>query len=140
MSEHNLCASQPAQINLDELGDRATVSTSIAKVIVAGLPMLGLVAALFCGLPLFAAFMTGTFLMGTAVLCRKALTTFTGDVLRLLVTARFTIVLVVGALFFATHVAAWMAIVSGVLLWLAADRLLGRRALHQLWKRVNEER
>ena len=59
---------------------------------------------------------------------------FTGRALQLLVAARFTVVVVVGALLFGTTGSAHLALASAVLQWLAADRLLGRRALFGLWK------
>ena len=71
-----------------------------------------------------------------ALVCRQALVTFTGKALRLLVTARLVLILVVGALLFCTSGSAWVGVVSAVLLWLTADRLLGRRALYDLWKLV----
>jgi hypothetical protein len=68
------------------------------------------------------------------------LITFTGKTLRLLVTARLVVVLVVGALLFCAWGSAWVAIVSATLLWLVADRLLGRRALADLHKTVRGRR
>jgi hypothetical protein len=56
--------------------------------------------------------------------------------LRLLVTARLVIILVVGALLLCASGSAWVGVVSAVLLWLTADRLLARRALYDLWKLV----
>jgi hypothetical protein len=52
------------------------------------------------------------------------------------VTGRLVLVLVVGALLFCTWGSAWVGVVSAVLLWLTADRLLGRRALCDLPKLV----
>src|SRR4051794_29270336 len=100
-------------------------SPTIAWVVIAGLPALGMFASLFAGLPLFAALMGGCFLMATALVCRKALIAFTSAALRLLVAARLVIVAVVGSLLLCTTGSAWMAVVSTVLLWLTADRLLG---------------
>ncbi len=80
--------------------------------------------------------MAACFLLATALTCRKALIAFTSRTLRLLVTARLVIVLVVGALLFCTWGSAWVAVVSATLLWLVADRLLGRRALSDLHKTV----
>jgi hypothetical protein len=50
--------------------------------------------------------------------------TYTGQVLRLLGTARLVLVLVVGALLLCTSGGPWVAVVRAVLLWLTADRLL----------------
>jgi len=97
-------------------------------------PALGLLLSLAATLPLFAALMSACFLLATSLVCRKALVTFTSRTLRLLVTARLVIVLVLGALLFCTSGSAWVAVVSALLLWLTADRLLGRRALYDLWK------
>ena len=80
------------------------------------------------------------FLLATALTCRRALGTCLGRTLRLLVTARLVIVLVVAALLFGVSGHAWVGVVSAVLLWLTADRLLGRRALYDLWKSVRKPR
>ena len=123
-------------LGLDDLERRLVRSKALARCIIAGLPTLGALASVFLGLPLFAALMAGCLLLATALTCHKALATFTGKTLRLLVTARLVVVLVVGALLFCTWGSAWMATVSATLLWLAADRLLGRRALSDLHKAV----
>jgi hypothetical protein len=96
------------------------------------------VASLTAGLPLFAALMAASFLLAAALVCRKAVATFTAKALRLLVAARLVLVLVLGALLFCASGSAWVAVVSAVLLWLTADRLLGRRALYDLWKAVKQ--
>ncbi len=121
-------------LNLDQLEQRALTSPVVAWCLIGGLPTLGIVVVLVTGLPLFAALMAGSFLLATALVGRKALLTFTGQTLRLLVTARLVIVLVLGAVLFCTSGSAWVAVVSALLLWLTADRLLGRRALYDLWK------
>jgi hypothetical protein len=100
------------------------------------LPALGLLAALFAALPLFAVLMAGCFLLATALPCRKAVATFTRQALRLLVTARVVLVVVPGGLPCGTAGAPHLAVVSAVVLWLAADRLLGRRALRDLYRAV----
>lgn len=139
MHQNDLFASSSSQVDFDELEQQALLSTAVAKVIVAGLPIVGLIAVFFHGMSLLASLMSGAFLFGAVMICRRALVTFTGDVLRLLVAARFAIMIVVGALLVVTSGAHWTAFVSGVLAWLAADRLLGRRALHQLWKDANDQ-
>jgi len=48
------------------------------------------------------------------------------------------VTLVVAALLLAIGGAPWMAVVSAVLVWLVADRLLGRQALTELGKRKRE--
>jgi hypothetical protein len=106
--------------------------------IIVGLPALGFLASLFTGLSLFAAIMAASFLLATSVVCGKAMATYTGKLLRLLVAARLVIVVVAGAMLFCTSGSAWVAVVSAVVLWLAADRMLGRRALYDLWKLANE--
>src|SRR5262245_8939629 len=113
-----------------------TRSTTGAWCVLAGLPALGLLAALFAALPLFAGLMAGCFLLATALTCQKAITTFAGQALRLLVTARVVLVVVLGGLLCGTAGAAHLAVVSAVVLWLAADRLLGRRALRDLDRAV----
>src|SRR5947209_7634288 len=123
-----------APLSLDTLERRLARSSAFAWALIIGLPGLGVLASLSTGLPPFATLMAGCFLLATALVCRKALATFTGQALRLLVTARLVIVLVVGALLFCTSGSAWVGVVSAVLLWLTADRLLGRRALYDLWK------
>jgi hypothetical protein len=51
-----------------------------------------------------------------------------------LVMSRMMLVLVLAALLFCAMGVAWTGLVSALLLWLVSDRLLGRRALHDLWK------
>ena len=101
MRHGNLClsATQAVQtLSLDDLERQATRSPTIARCLIVGLPSLGIVASLFFGLPLFAALMAGSFLLSTALICRKALVKLTGRTLRLLVAARLVIILVLGAL------------------------------------------
>ena len=134
-------STDPGQpLSFDQLGRLVATSMAIAWGMVAGLPALGVLAALLAGLPFFAAVMAGCFLLSVGLIGRKALVTFTGRTLQLLVAARFTVVVIVGALLFATTGSTQTALVSAVLLWLAADRLLGRRALHDLWKLVTSRR
>jgi len=64
--------------------------------------------------------------------------TFTGKTLRLLVASRLVVVLVLGSLLFCATGSAWMCVVSATLLWLVADRLLGRRALFDLRRLVGK--
>ncbi len=125
----------PSQsLNLDDFERRVQRSPVVACVLILGLPALGALAALAAAMPPFAALMAGSFLFASALVCRKALTTFTGRTLRVLVTARLVIVLVLGALLLCASGSAWVGVVSALLLWLTADRLLGRRALYDLWK------
>jgi hypothetical protein len=126
----------PAPFDLDQLEQRALRSPVVAWLVIAGLPALGIVASLYARMPLFAALMAGCFLLATALVCHKALVTFAGRTLRLLVAARLVLVLVLGALLFCTQGSAWTAVASALLLWLTADRVLGRRALYDLWKLV----
>ncbi len=133
-------ASQPAPFSLDDLERKVTRSKVLAWVLIAGLPILGMVASCFLALPLFASLMAGCFLLAVSSVCYKALATFTGKTLRLLVAARLVVILVVGALLFFTGGGAWMCLVSATLLWLTADRLLGRRALYDLWKLTRARR
>jgi hypothetical protein len=95
---------------------------------------LGFLGALLAHLPLFAGLMAYVFLLAVALTCRRAIATFVGQTLRLLVAARLVVIATVGALLFCTSGSAWGAVVGAVLLWLVADRLLGRRALYDLWK------
>jgi hypothetical protein len=115
---------------------RLARSTLGAWCLLAGLPALGLLAALFAALPLFAGLMAGCFLLATALTCQKAIATFTRQALRLLVTARVVLVIVLGGLLCGTAGAPHLAVVSAVVLWLVADRLLGRRALRDLYRAV----
>jgi hypothetical protein len=123
-------ASPVAPLSLDNLERTLARSTTFAWCLIAGLPSVGIVFSLVVGLPFFAALMAGSFLLATALTCRKALATFTGRALRLLVSARLVLILVLGAMLLCTSGSAWVA----VLIWLVADRLLGRRALSDLWK------
>lgn len=138
MPENELCASQSSQVDVDELERQIVVSPVLAKLIVAGLPVLGLFAALFHGLSAFAALVTSGFLCATVLVCRRALVTFTGEVLSLLVAARGVILIAVGLLLVVSSGASWKCVVAGLLIWLVADRLLGRLALRQLWRDVND--
>jgi hypothetical protein len=126
----------PAGGQLDLQGLERAVATSklLAWLIITGLPLLGIVAALWLLLPLFACLMAGSFLFATALICHKAIATFTGKLLRTLTAARLVIVLVLATTLFMTTGTIWTALVSTVLLWLVADRLMGRRALYDLWK------
>jgi hypothetical protein len=78
--------------------------------------------------------MAACFLFAAGLVCRRAIATFTSKTLRLLVAARLVIVLVLSALLFCTTGNAWVTVVSGTLVWLVTDRLLGRRALYDLYK------
>jgi hypothetical protein len=109
-------------------------SPMVSRVLIVGLPLLGMTASLCLRLPLFSALMAGCFLLASTLICRKAILTFTGATLRLLVMARMVLILVLAALLFCTTGTAWMCLVSALLLWLVTDRLLGRRALHDLYK------
>ena len=123
-----------------DLAQSVARSKAFPWCVLGGLPALGLLASVAAGLPLFAAFMACCFLLATALAGYRALATFTAQTLRLLVTARLVVVLVVGALLFCTSGSAWVAVVSATLLWLAADRMLGRRALSDLHKTVRGRR
>ncbi len=120
----------------DKLEQAVATSQAFAWSLIVGLPVLGMLASVLTRLPLFAALMAGCFLLATALTCRRAIATFTGKALRLLVTARLVLVVVLGALLFCTTGVAQLSVVSAVVLWLAADRLLGRRALYDLFKAV----
>lgn len=136
MSQSDLypAVAPPQTSDLDDFERRVRRSPAVAWGLIVGLPALGVLVALVAALPLFAALMAGSFLFATALVCRTVLATFAGRTLRLLVTARLVIVLVLGALLFCTVGSAWVAVVSALLLWLTTDRLLGRRALYDLWK------
>src|SRR5262245_25790569 len=124
----------PAPLTLQELERPVAASPAVARAVVVGLPALGFLASLFVGLPPFAALMSACFLLGAALTCGRAVAAFAGRTLRLLVAARVVVVAVLGALLFVSNGSTWTGIVSAVLLWLAADRLLGRRALFDLWR------
>src|SRR4051794_28993204 len=82
---------------LASLDSRLARSPAFARLLITGLPLLGLMLSLASGLPLFAALMSGCFLLGTALACRRAMATFAGKTLRLLVASRVVFVLVLGA-------------------------------------------
>lgn len=128
-----------AKCNLDDLETQATHDPTVARCLIVGLPSLGILASLFFDLPLFAALMAGSFLLATALVCGQAMVRFTGQTLRLLVTSRLVITLVVGAVLFCATGAAWAGLVSALLFWLTADRLLGRHSLHELGKSAHEQ-
>jgi hypothetical protein len=131
-------ASQPTSGQLDLQALERAISTSrpFAWCIIAGLPALGVVASVLLHLPLFAIVMAGSFGLMTGLICYRAVATFTGKTLRLLVAARLVIILVLAACLAFTTGAVWAVLVSAVLTWLVADRLLGRRALYDLWRLV----
>jgi hypothetical protein len=124
----------PSGLDLASLERGIATSPFLAKVIVVGLPLLGILAALWLHVPLFTSLVAGSFLFGAALSLHKALATFTGRLLRLLVVARLVFALVVGVLLLYTSGSVWASLVSSTLLWLVTDRLLGRRALRDLWK------
>jgi hypothetical protein len=127
-------AAQAGALAPNDLGRRLARSHAFATLLATGLPTLGLLVCLVAGLPPFAALMAACFLLAAAVVCRDALAAFAGRTLRLLVTARVVLVAVVAAVLFCAEGGARMAVVAAVLLWLTADRLLGRHALHDLRK------
>jgi hypothetical protein len=125
---------QSTQFDLLAMEQAIVRSKLVACCLIVGLPLVGVIASLLAMLPLFAALMAGSFLFAATLIGHKALSTFVGKTLRLLVAARLMIVFVLAALLFCTTGSAWTAIVSAVLLWLTVDRMLGRRALYDLWK------
>ena len=82
-------------------------SPAVAGVLIVGLPVLGMLSSLFLRLPLIATCMAGAFLLATTLLCRRAILTFAGTALRLLVLARLVLVLVLAGLLFCATGAAW---------------------------------
>jgi hypothetical protein len=55
------------------------------------------------------------------------------------VTARLVIVMVLASLLFCTTGAVWTTLPSTLLVWLIADRLMGRRTLYDLHKLVRSQ-
>ncbi len=131
-----LPASGVEPLTIDDLEFYLLQSPTVARTLIFGLPALGVFASLLAEVPLFAALMAGCFLLATALMCRRALIRFTSHTLRLLVAARLVLILVVSALLFCETGAAWMGVVSALLLWLVADRLLGPLALRSLGNRT----
>jgi hypothetical protein len=131
---HAANATPAAPDAIEHLTNWSLTSPSVARFLTLGVPMLGMVTSLIFGLPLFSALMAGGFLMATTLVCRRAILTFAGATLRLLVMSRVVLIFVLAALLFCTTGAVWMSLVSAVLLWLVSDRLLGRRALHDLYR------
>ena len=113
-------------------------SPTASRTLIVGLPALGMLASLSLTLPLFGTLMSGCFMFATTLVCRKAILTFTGATLRLLVMGRMVLLFVLAAMIFCTTGGAWMCLVSALLLWLVSDRLLGRRAIHDLLLRKAE--
>lgn len=124
------------QFDLQALEHGVADSKLFARCIIAGFPLLGIIATLSLGLSLFASLLAGSFMLAIGVPCHKAVSTFAGKTLRLLITARLVIVPVLTSLLFLTMGAVWTALVCTVLLWLVADRLLGQRAFDDLYKLV----
>lgn len=121
-------------VDLVALEKAIRTSKTLAWLIVLGLPLAGFIAAFTLNLPPFAALMSTCFLFATGLVCHRAVAAFAGKTLRLLVTARLVVVLVLAALLLVATEAVWASLVSATLLWLVADRLLGRAALRDLWK------
>jgi hypothetical protein len=113
------------QLDLQSLEDSVATNKHLAFLIIAGLPAFGIFATLSLALPLFPCLMAGCFLFAAAIVCHKAVAAFTGRTLRLLATARLVIILVLAALLFLAAGILWPALVGTVVLWVAADRLLG---------------
>jgi hypothetical protein len=120
--------------------ERLAVSKQAAGCLVTALPLVGLLLTLLVGLPVFAALLCGCLLLAVAVICQQALVACTSPRLRLLVSARLVLLLVVAALLFCISGSLWMATVSALLLWLSSDRLLGPRTLLELRLRLRSPR
>ena len=121
-------------LDLVALETAVRTSTTFACMIIPGLPLAGIIAACPLNMPPFAALMSGCFLFATGLTCHRAVAAFAGKSLRLLVAARLVIVLVLASLLVVSTGSAWAGLVSGLLTWLVADRLLGRAALRDLWR------
>lgn len=122
------------QLDLQALEEAISTSVPFGWAVALGLPSLGVIAAFWVQLPLFATLLAGGFLFATGLTIHRAVTTFVGKTLRLLVMARLAIMTVLASLLLITTGAVWMTLVSATLIWLVADRLMGRRALYDLWK------
>src|SRR5688572_191405 len=85
-------------------------SRAFAGAVAYGLPTAGVLILAASGVPLFAALMAGCLLLATALTCYKAVATFAGKTLRLLVTARLVFVLVLGALLLVASGDAWVGL------------------------------
>lgn len=120
----------------DPLLNTLLTSRAVARSVVVGMPMLGLIAAASVASTGLAMLLMAGFIAATAIVCTKALVTFTGRTLRLLLAARFAIVVTVVSLLFATAGVPHNCLVNGILAWLVADRLMGGRALLDLWRLV----
>ena len=140
ISSSSLSHSSVEPLTLDDLERHLLQSPTVARWMVFGLPALGVLASLLAELPLFAVLMAGCFLLATALVCRRPLIRFTSHTLRLLVAARLVLILVLAALLFCATGVAWMGVVSALLLWLVADRLLGPLALRSLGNRTRVRR
>jgi hypothetical protein len=77
-------ATRAVRPSLDML-ERSALRRAAAWSIIAGLPALGVLASLFMGMSMFAPIMAGSFRLATAVVCGKAMATYTGKLVRLLV-------------------------------------------------------
>ena len=125
--------SSPADVGLLE---RLALSKRAAGCVITFLPLAGLLTSLFFGLPVFAALMAGCLLLAAALTCGQAVVACTGQALRLLVSARLVLLLVLAALLFCATGSLWAALVSALLLWLCCERLLGRHTLHEMRVRL----
>lgn len=127
-------APDSGQWDLRALERAVATSWLLACCVIVGLPALGVAAAISLNLPSFATMMAGCFCVAVGVTCHNAVTAFAGRVLRLLVAARLVVIGVLASLLFVSTGSVWTTLVSAILTWLVADRLLGRRALVDLYK------
>ena len=127
-------ATASGQLDLQALEKAVATSKGFALFIIFGLPLIGVVSAAALTMNPLAALGAGVFLFYTSCICHRAVMTFTGRTLRILVAARLVLVMAVAALLGLTTGTVWATVVSSILLWLVADRLMGRRALYDLWK------
>src|SRR5690349_19149515 len=92
----SLAPSVPAQpAGPEETVRKALAGPVAAWAVVWGLPAAGVIASLTFGLPVFASLMSGCFLLAAAAVCHRAMVTFTGKALRVLVASRLVVVAIV---------------------------------------------
>jgi hypothetical protein len=97
----------------------AIIRKDLARIVIVAIPVLALAAAVTAELAWLALLLAAGFIGAAAIVCGRAAMTFTGETLRLLVSARVVIVVVLAAVLLATNGIAHTAIGSAALSWFA---------------------
>ncbi len=129
-------STQSASSDFSQAEDALLHSPRTNLITALGLPLLGILFTATIGLPAYVIMFASGFLMATGMIAVRAIVTFVGKTLKLLVACRLVIVGILGALLMCVTAPLWPILISAVVLWLVAEKLLGKRALLGLWKRM----